>query len=230
MKDMNRSFFLTTVLLLLYVLGSGNAEAQIIKGEGILGMNLAQVDGDEVYGFKKPGIHVGFGGLVPIGMFDVSMEVLFNQKGSREKQQYIFDTLTGEYNLRLNYVEIPLLFYINDKDRASAGLGFSYARLVGAKEFEHGYQTSTTAYNNVYSRNDWSVLFDLKLKIYEGLKINLRYEYSMVPIRTREFTPIWGSEEVKVRKQYNNLWTCRLVYIFNEERSRTNLELRKSGN
>lgn len=227
---MNRKKIFTAILLLLCISSFNDTKAQIIKGEGILGMNLSQVDGDEVYGFKKPGIHAGFGGLLPIGIFDVSMEVLFNQKGSREKQQYIFDTLTGEYNLRLNYVEIPIMLYVNDKDIASAGLGASYARLVGAKEFEHGYQTSTTAYNNVYSRNDWSILFDLKLKIQSGLKINLRYEYSLVPIRTREFTQLWGSDEVKVRKQYNNLWTCRLIYIFNEERSRTNIELKKSGN
>lgn len=218
------AFFAMTLVLPSIV---NHADAQIIKGEAILGMNLSQVDGDEVYGFKKPGLHVGFGGLVPIGIFDASMEILFNQKGSREKQQYIFDTLTGEYNLRLNYVEIPIMLYINDKDKASAGLGFSYARLVGVKEFEHGYRTATTVFNDVYSRNDWSILFDLKLKIWEGLKANLRYEYSLVPIRTREFIPIWGSTDITVRQQYNNMWTLRLIYIFNEERSRTNVELNK---
>ena len=225
MKIRKSIVFYAFCLVLLNI--SNKVNAQIIKGEAILGANISQVDGDEVYGFKKLGAHIGFGGLIPIGIFDASMEVLFNQKGSREKQQYVFDTLTGEYNLRLNYVEIPIMLYINDKDNASAGIGFSYARLVGVKEFEHGWQTSTTIYNDVYSRSDWSILFDLKLKILEGLKANLRYEYSLVPIRTREFTQLWGTTDVTVRQQYNNLWTFRLIYIFNEKQSRDNVELNK---
>ena len=55
--------------------------AQIVKGELILGGNITQVDGDECYRFRKPGVHVGAGALIPLTSYlDVGLEVLFNQK------------------------------------------------------------------------------------------------------------------------------------------------------
>ena len=56
--------------------------AQIIKGEVISGVNLSQVDGDMFYGFKKFGLNVGVGAMIPFGKnWDVSFEILYNQKG-----------------------------------------------------------------------------------------------------------------------------------------------------
>lgn len=215
-------------ILILFVLFASGLNAQIIKGEVFLGGNLSQVDGDECYGYKRIGAHIGAGAMIPFGKkWDVSMEVLFNQKGAFQKQQYVdtigTDIFTGEYKLRLNYVELPVLVHFTDKDLVTIGAGFSYGRLVAMNEYEHGVKTDFRDYN----QNDFSVLVDLRLKIYKQLKFNFRYQYSMAKIRTRDFYNINGQFQ-ETRNQFNNVLTFRLVYMFFEERSNQNRKALKA--
>jgi hypothetical protein len=214
-----------SIILIFWLIPSEKAFSQIIKGEVMAGLNMTQVDGDEVFGFKKPGLNLGAGAMIPIGKgFDLSLETNFSQKGSKQIAQYISDSLNGAYQLYLNYVEIPLLVHYTDKDLVSVGTGFSWGRLVGAKEFEHDRQTTTTAQNGIYSPNDFCVLVDLRLKVYQALKFNFRYSYSMSRIRTREFSDAAGN--TWSRGQFNNVLTFRMLYMFNEERSKRNFEQR----
>lgn len=214
------------IFLLLFFLLFYHAGAQVFKGFVNAGLNMAQVDGDEVYGYKMPGLHFGPGVMLDLGRnFDISLEAAYTQRGANEKDQYFTirgnDTLTGAYRLRLDYFQIPLMLHYTDKDLFTAGLGFSYARLVRAEEFEHGRQTSTNAGNAVYSPHDFNVLLDLKYRMRGSLRLSFRYEYSMARIRTREFTSLGGSS-TWTRHQYNNLISLRLLYIFNEDRARQN--------
>lgn len=197
---------------------------QIIKGEAILGLNLTQVDGDQAIGFRKPGLNIGAGALIPLHKnWDVSLEVTFNQKGARQRPWYddtdtLGQVLTGEYKLRLNYVEIPVLVHYTDKEFITIGAGFSWGRLVGVQEWEHGKRVESTTLNSgTYEMNDFSFIVDARIRVKGPLKFGLRYQYSIVKIRTRYF-PDQGD-----RDQFNNLLTFRLIYIFNEERSRNNL-------
>jgi hypothetical protein len=214
------------LLLLASWLFSGQVAAQVFKGFVNAGLNMAQVDGDEVYGYKMPGLHFGPGVMLGVGKnFDISLEAAFTQRGANEKAQYFTirgnDTLTGAYRLRLDYFQIPLMLHYTDKDLFTAGLGFSYARLVRAEEFEHGKQTATNAGNKVFSPHDYNILLDLKYRMVGSLRLAFRYEYSMAKIRTREFTSIGGSTPW-TRQQYNNVVSFRLLYIFNEGRVKEN--------
>lgn len=201
------------VFLMFFLTLSGNA--QIIKGEVMAGLNMTQVDGDEVYGFKKPGLNLGAGAMIPFEKnFDVSLEINYSQKGAKQKAQYISDSLNGAYELYLNYLEIPVLVHYTDKDLISIGTGLSWGRLVSAKEYEHDRQTPTTAQNNVYDPNDICILLDLRLKVYKALKFNFRYSYSLAKIRTRDFSSLGG--DTWTRDQYNNVLTFRMLYVFNE--------------
>jgi hypothetical protein len=184
-------------------------------------MNLSQVDGDEVIGFSKVGGHLGAAAILPIKKnWDVTLEAVFNQKGAREKQQYL-DTIqgipyTGAYNLRLNYVEVPLTAHYTDRQRYTVGLGFSYGRLVSSEETEHGGSIPPYSDTVAFNKNDYNILVDLQVRIWKQLKFNVRYAYSMVPIRERTYSDIFGDDEPWTRKQYNNLLTFRLVYVFND--------------
>ena len=211
------------LLFLMIIAGSAlHLEAQIIKGEAILGFNLSQVDGDEVYGFKKFGANVGAGILIPFtknGKWEVSFEALFAQKGSYQGPQYSDSAASGEYKLILNYAEVPVLVIFTDKELISGGLGFAWGRLVGVKEWEHGQLVESTTLNSgTYSKNDYSILGDLRVRLWQGLKLNLRYQYSLVKIRTREFSDLAGN--TWTRDQYNNVITLRLIWVFNEKKSR----------
>ena len=194
-------------------------QAQVMKAAVLAGMNLTQVDGDEVYGFHKVGLNLGAAVIIPFSdHWEVSIELSYSQKGSYQKPHYDHDSLTGEYRLKLNYLEVPVLVHFNDKDKVKFGLGLGWGRLVGVEEYEHGNLVPTTNRNGPYSTYDFFGLADIRFRVYKRLKLNIRYGYSFVKIRTRTYTPP-GSNDSWTRKQYNNYWTLRLIYVFNEKQS-----------
>lgn len=205
--------------------------SQHILGAVSAGINLSQVDGDEVYGYKKVGFNGGPSVIIPFGKdkkWSVTLELLFSQQGSRQKSVYpvsntIDSTRAGFYDgyrLSLNYVQIPVIVHFTDKRFLAGGLGFQYGQLVGVTEYEdyndnRGFARSTTTLQGPYTRADIQALADVRIRIYRGFWSNIRYSYSILPIRTREFVnPFFGN--TWLRKQYNNVISLRLVYIFND--------------
>jgi hypothetical protein len=207
----------TRFLILVLLLYAGfNSNAQYIKGAAIAGGNVSQVDGDEAFGYNKFGWQFGAAALVKFNKkWSLSLENIYNQKGANQGAR-TSDSLDGSYLLKLNYVEVPVLFHYTDRDRITVGAGFSWGRLVKVEEYKSGYRVdSTTLLGGPYNKNDWNILVDLRFKLYKGLKLNLRYAYSMVPIASRVVIDS-KSGNPNLRDQYNNLISLRLMYIFNE--------------
>ena len=231
---MKNKYSFLIVFLLLFVLISCNGYSQRILGAVSAGMNLSQVDGDEKYGFKKVGLNIGPSVIIPFGKnkkWSVTMELLFSQLGSRQNEQYIndsiVDTTTSEYydgyKLKLTYVQIPVMVHFKDKNIIAGGVGLLYGQLIDAQEWEdyndlRGFhKVETTNLRSPYTLSDLQVIADIRLRLYQRLWFNFRYSYSVFPIRTRNFqNPIYP-DQVETRKQYNNVITLRLTYIFNEE-------------
>ncbi len=220
-------FFAGILLMLL----PGRVRAQHIYGAINAGINLTQVDGDEKYGYHKVGFNGGPSVVIPFGKnkhWSVDMELLYSMLGSNQKSEYsatdsIIDSTQyyDGYKLKLNYVQIPLLVHYTDKNFIAAGAGFLYGQLVGVQEYEEhndslGFRRiTTTTLQGPYSLADFEVVADLRLRIYQRLWFNFRYSYSIFPIRTRTFeNPFYHN--TWERKQYNNVLTFRLMYIFNE--------------
>jgi hypothetical protein len=202
-----RKFFLFAVLLLLFA----NIIAQNIKGGIYAGFNLSQVDGDEVYGYHKIGFNGGPTAIIPLRKnFSVSIETIYNQKGSYQKP--FKDTSYGMYRLRLNYVEVPLLIHIKDKNKINFGAGLSWGKLVTFKEWEHEIPINWTKDSIPYKKEDICALVDIDLPIYDRFRFNFRYSYSILKIRTRYF-PIINT----TRYQYNNMLTFRILYVFKDD-------------
>jgi len=83
-------------------------------------------------------------------------------------------------------------------------------------EYEHGKKIETTTLTTgPYNRNDFSILADVRFRVYKKLKINVRYSYSLVSIRTRDFYDVNG-KYLTTRDQFNNIISLRLIYMFNE--------------
>ena len=223
-----KKYFLIGLLILSAAL-TNVAKAQIFLGEAFVGLNICQVDGDQIMGFFKKGVNAGVGVIAPVWQknnfsLELSMEVLFNQKGALQGRKY-YDgkidpvtgiEITGEYNLSLSYGEVPLLVYFTDKHLVSAGVGVSYARLMDAKEYEHGVRTAVTASSGEFDQNEFNILADVKLRVYKRWQVGFRYSYSLNSIRTREYHDIDGNS-LGTFHQYNNLFTFRLTYVFNEK-------------
>lgn len=223
---MKRTLLIAIITILLGI--SNNSKAQMFLGEAFVGLNICQVDGDQIMGYFKKGLNAGVGVITPVYQknnfsLELSLEVLYNQKGAKQGRKYwdgeidpaTGHEITGEYDLRLNYGEVPFMIYFTDKKFASAGVGVSYARLMGVKEYEHGYETNVSLNSGDYLRDDFNILADVKIRVWKRMKLGFRYSYSLKPIRTRSFTDLEGNVSGPY-DQFNNLFTFRLTYVFNE--------------
>ena len=191
--------------------------SQSIKGAVLFGTNISQVDGDEVFGFKHYGFNVGASAIMPLGEsnWSVAIETNYSQKGAYEKYDPAgIDSVHPYYNLRLDYVEVPVIIQYTDKNIVTFGTGFSWGRLIEFNEIEHGLKVQWDNTYGPYDRNDVNWLADLRFRVYNRFHFNIRYSYSLSKIRTRTY--IKPSGTVWDRRQYNNIITFRLVYVFNE--------------
>ncbi len=230
--------------------------SQRFIGSLILGANASQVEGDDVRGYKKVGVVGGASVMIALDrkmQWFATVELLYTQKGSRSAGTRAFDTTnyapamfldanrnvefhpSAKYKCRLDldYVEVPVLFHYEDWHSGCAiGLGFAWGRLVRAQEWYNGFKRNTNISSGTYRTSDWSVVADLKFMIYKGLKLEFRFQYSLRPIRTFviEYSNVAQSTEYK--KQYNNLFSLRLIYSFNEkfvENTRENKHGQRQG-
>ncbi len=221
---MNKKHF---VIILFFFIGCAiNTSAQSIKAVIGAGTNLAQVDGDQVYGFHKIGLNVGAQAMIPLpSNFFVTFEINYNEKGAFQRAHAPAPN-TKEYHLRLKYAEIPVMIQYNEKDFITAGLGLSYARLLDAFEEENSGNNApyldTVAFNN----NDYLAFFDLQFKVYKKFYMNIRYSYSLKTIRKRIFEIPSSPGSTSTRFQYNNTLMLRLNYRINEKKkSKSGLDI-----
>jgi len=223
--------YIWTILLFLVSIVS-QTNAQVVKGALIGGVNLTQIDGDEMYGYKRAGANVGAAAIIPFTeMWSLTLETLFSMEGSRQKGgkgMWLHDNpynpynetdsfyINGAYDLHLDYVRIPLVMHYNDRNLA-LGAGFQYGRLVRIKEMEQDRFNTTPKAEEAYNNNDFSILADVKYRIYGGLFFNFRFSYSLISIRNRPFYSTKDPEITWNRNQYHNTLTFRLMWVINDK-------------
>jgi hypothetical protein len=153
------------LMLLLFLLPASLSAQRFIGGIAV-GMNVTQVDGDEVFGYYKTGFNGGPYVKLMLDRrqrFSVTLELLYTQKGAYQKSNGPFveflakgdtaliDPLYPEYDksvfykLRTDYLEIPLLFHYDDpRSKVAFGIGFSWARLAYIREVEWDFTMRDT--------------------------------------------------------------------------------------
>ncbi len=171
MNPMNRILILVVILSFT---GYTKIWSQRFKAAAILGTNLSQIDGDNLYGFKKIGLSAG-GRLSYANekTLDVALEMLYSQRGSSVN----FFNNTNEEKIKLNYLELPIILSLRDwyiekdgyyKVRAEGGLSYGY--LFGADAT--GFDVS------VLKNHDISWLLGIGLNVSKRLGFALRYTSS----------------------------------------------------
>lgn len=204
-------------LALTIIFSSFVAKGQNIKAFVTLGGNLSQIDGDEVYGFKKLGFTGSIGAMIPIAKENwwVSVETKFAQYGAYER------SYPYHYDATLPYIEIPLLIHFEDYIGGwTFGLGASYGRLMKYNEISAWDATGVTtaitdAVKTEYNKNDISFVADIRFKIWKNLKFNFRYQYSLVPIK-KDWTFTYLKESWN-NDAYNNILSGRLIWVINDK-------------
>ncbi len=189
-------------------------EPGVFTGGPVFGLNLAQVDGDQYFGYNKAGISAGvFVRIHYTSRLSTGVEILYSQKGSRG-EAVLSSSYMGTYiatcHIGLNYVEVPVTMqYTYASFNAEAGL--SYSRLVKTDEWI--LVDPPVAIDNVKNRfnnTDINYVFGLSRKVYKNLVANIRFQYSMISIRPIERVPYGYAYGTK--GQFNNLFSLRLMY------------------
>ena len=187
-------------------------EKRTFIGGLVAGGNFTQVDGDDFRGYAKIGAN--FGGIVYAQIdegFALSMEILYSQKGSRSKtgieaEPGLFIT---NYRIELNYAEVPIMINYFFKRKSGFGAGFSYSQLASSNEvLETNPPKTYNLEQYPFHKVDINFLLGGNIHLHGGLFLNLRFQYSMIPVRHKVPEVYFRGEE------YNNLFALRLMYLF----------------
>jgi hypothetical protein len=231
-RIMNKAFLFLLFASFLSLVASHSSYAQmmtpdenpIFNGErkftaGIaLGTNISQVDGDNLSGFSKVGLNAGpvlnvnFTNKVALGL-----EILYSQKGSHSvgtSNSTAYGTYFASYTMNLKYAEVPLILYYNLQPKYQFGIGASYNVLISSNETYSDANFTTTLDPTIYAFNKSYVdaLISGSMVLWQGLVLQLRYQYSITPIRDYDHTPI--SLGLSGGNQKNNSFALRFIYLF----------------
>lgn len=192
-------------------------EPRLFYGGIVAGANFCQVDGDYYAGYHKTGLNVG--GIVYAQLkkhIALSMEILYSEKGSKSNYVRLISNGTNpatailNYSINTNYAEIPVMLNYFDKRKSHFGAGLSYSRLVGATEpiSTDPAPPPVNLSKYPFKQNDLNLLAGVQLHLVKGLFLNVRFQYSILPVRT-DIPPGLARSS-----QYQNLWVVRFMYLF----------------
>jgi hypothetical protein len=161
----------------------GYIDAQKFGGGLIFGLNAAQIDGDDFYGFHKFGVNGGLNTSYDLSeRWQINIEFLFSQRGAQSR---LFrrkgETLK---TLTLNYLELPVYLSVLDwkvdegyhKIQGYAGL--SYGRLFSVND-----EMNIKGGNSEdFAKNDIALILGGKLMFTKNLGTSFRYTRSMIKL------------------------------------------------
>lgn len=159
------------------------------RGGIVAGLNLSQIDGDQLAGYDKFGITAGAKVEFPINQsFDMAFEFLLSQRGSRSS--LIPGRFTDIRQIHLNYAELPVIIQWNDwwveEDgfyRIHLRTGVSGARLINSRT-----NFSSTVINGSFADYDISLFLGGGFSFSKHSTVSLRYTRSLNRLYTFEST------------------------------------------
>ena len=172
-------------IFFLFFLNLSSLFGQGFDAAVILGLNAAQLDGDEIAGYHKPGLDVGLRVSYPLqDRTDLGLELLYSQRGSKTPRNT--DPFFTSYT-NLDYLAVPIFinykdWYLEDEDyfKVRAEGGFIYSYLFDVDSNYSPFETGIGDFKN----------FDL------GVHLGLSYALSKKWV----FTTKWTSSFIRIFK------------------------------
>ncbi|MFC1554892.1 porin family protein [candidate division KSB1 bacterium] len=172
----------TLILLLTAIIMSftGNVQAQLTFDKGFKGgmtySNLI-LEPESVFDYSyNPGMIAGF--YLETGIlkyFSVQGELLFSQKGAKYK-------MAQEVNIRLNYVEVPILFKLNIPVIPAFLFNINGGPYFGLKISENWSGSNILPNTDLFKRSDYGFVIGGGIKVDAFLKyicLDVRYSQSL---------------------------------------------------
>lgn len=202
-----QSRFFLTLLTATFFLFFSKLHAQQFHGGVTLGLVGSQVAGDTYSGFSKAGLFTG--GYVSVDLGEHSalqMELTYFQKGSRENPDSTNNF--NAYLLRLNYIEIPLLYQFKLNKWIFFG-GPSVGFNIGYHEEING---QTDFNDNLPATATLQINLGFRFFISESFGVDFRTNNSLLNIRQNNVSGdvwrFWGYG------QFNDALVISVFYQF----------------
>lgn len=202
---------------------SQQQEVPDFKKDGIfkaifhLGLNAAQIDGDDFAGYNQFGLNAGAGVLVRFHKyFSASVGFDYSMEGARQELKPSKNPSDAQlYQVQWDYVQVPMLINVHDKNIIMFGIGPQLGFMVRYKEWnQQGDDITNNIPAGLYGpgngqprRVDLDAVADLHFLIKKKIGIGLKFQYSMLKIRSSD-DPNNG-----FHGEYNNVLTFNVMYI-----------------
>jgi len=199
-KDVYMKRFL---ILIVFIVLYQNTGAQTFGGGLFAGLSASQLDGDNWGGYNKAGISFGIYTNAKLNNYvDVQLELKYIQKGSKSDEE----TDNVFYHSKLNYIELPIFLKYKFLGRFSANVGVAAGYLQKATENKD--RIGDEPAKPPFDKFEFSGLAGLEYQLTDNLFFNLRFNYSMLPIRSHPGDQVYYLN----RGQYNNVLTFAVYY------------------
>jgi hypothetical protein len=192
------------LLITAFLSLSGAVWSQTFKAGLALGINGANVSGGESTGFRQLGLNAG-----PFIHYSINEnagirgEILFSQKGAKKQIRPEIGDLSF-YSLRLNYIEMPLLFTF-DHNSFLFETGASTGYLINSMEEDISGRLN---FQRPFNSLDFSGILGINYHFSDHFDMNWRISHSIIPVREHHL----GSTFRLNRGQYNMALAFRLIY------------------
>ena len=215
------------LIFILLIFSFFKALPQNFNGGLIFGGTATQISGDQLGGYNKLGIDMGAFVNLNTGKYTaLEFELKYVQKGSKSRFS-IFDTNVIQrkiYRLRLNYIEMPVVFKYELKgiskyesyssfhllNKLVVEIGLSYGVLLSSKEEDA--TGNFDLYSPPFNSGELSLMCGIYFKVNENLKISFRRSVSLLPVRKHS-----GDATYRLNMgQYNDVVELTLHYQFHK--------------
>jgi hypothetical protein len=189
-------------------------ELGIFRGLFHAGLNAAQVDGDNEYGYKYLGAVFGAGVMARFHPYvSTSLEINYSMQGARARLQST-DLASRRYMVQWDYIEVPIALNLHYRDIVMISGGLVPGFIVRYKELDNdGINVTKTEPLGQPRQFGLEAFAGIHFIISKHYALGFKYAYSVLKIRA-------AADGTRSAGQYNNLLTFRFMYILGSARKK----------
>lgn len=202
------------------VLSLNAVQSQEVRLGAKAGLNYASIGGDYAENYD-PRVSFHIGGLVEVplgGKFAIQPELLYSSEGMKDGYYSLVFDSNIKSNLKLDYINIPVMGKYYILDGLSVELGPQIGFLVSAKnKYEDHQQSGTDDVKDLYNSIDFAIGLGASYRLNNGIFFSLRFNKGISKInKDIFFTPqeYPGDEYDYSYKQRNNVLQLSAGYSF----------------
>jgi len=191
---------------ILILLMSFSMSGQRFSGTAIIGANVSQIDGDNLFGWDKIGLNGGIRlGYGIAEKTNLAIEFLYSQRGSSPS----ISSGSDFQSIDLKYIEIPVLieyndWYLEEEDYYKVAIegGLSYGNLFSVSS------SNNLIVNDLdgYKKNDVSYTIGARYSFTKNIAGVFRYSGTI--------GTIYRNEDADIEGQVSRWMSFRLHYTF----------------